>query len=501
MDFARFEVALLMRSFCNVGVVNMQQGFNLVQRVRHAVRIIIETFAKLYSYLPFGLRKSFLYYYKKDLFPQKEQCVFYSFDSHWNSIESFLPILYWLKEQMGYRIISFWGVEEQHRFNPENDVYFKMLINVSDVVVLNGFSAIYDAEEPNRLKRVFNLAKHIFYFTLMQYGYSRECISIFKKYNLVSILRVADGDVQIWGWLYECFPSVKHITHPHAGFMGMLRLPDETWRQIYKRKFDIFTWTDTSCLDGPEDESCETFRERCVIVGTPRYDKWWRERIISIDYRINLFKQTILKIRWRKKIVVCFGSFTVFTPFNNDPEVTLNELNELKKFFFEYNEMDVLYIFKFHPMTAIIFPDIHVFFQKVVPQFQFEFQVTSLPLSFIANYVDLVISVGESSVAMDSVIIGTPTIEFHAKRAHEGWYRCPDGTYGSFLKLHQLALYASDAQELSSWVTLVLEKKVLWDEYYQRLQKYVMLDGCSSKRVGDIIQQCAESLIRRVDYV
>ena len=471
------------------------QDISLIRWVKHIARFIITAIAIIYSHVPINLRRSFLYYYKKNSFLKEEKAVFYSFDSHWNSIESFLPVLYWLKEEMGYRIISFWGVEDQCRYIPGNEIYLEMLINVSDVVVLNRFASLPFTGQMSRLDQIVHLAKNVFYSNFMRYSYSRDCISIFKKYNVVSILRVMDADVRIWEWLYKCFPSIKHIAHPHGGFIGMLHIPDEMWLQEYKRKIDKLTWTDTSCFDGPEEGSYKTFRERCVVVGTPRYDEWWRKKINNLDYRIPLFQKKILAERKKRKVVlVCLGALRIFAITQpRDIEVTLNELNELKGFLLNYNKSEVLFIFKFHPMTIALPDAFNTFFQNYVPKSQFEFQVTNLPLTFIAQYVDLVITVGVSTVAMDSVITGVPTIEFHEKREFAYWYKCPDGTYGSFLKLHQLALYASNAQELRYWTNLVFENKVSWDGYYQKLQKYIMLDGNASRRVGDIVKQYAES--------
>ena len=474
----------------------MQLKSDLFKWVKQTGRKIIIDLAKIYSVFPVNLRKNILYYYKKNEFPREDPTVFYCFDSHWNSVESFLPILYWLKERMGYRIIVFWGKENEHSIIRGNEAYFKMLMDVSDVAVLNGFIPVESSSKTKRFERLLLNAKDIFCYTLMQYGLQRECVALLGNYNVISVLRVLDNDEQYWGWLYECFPLVKHIAHPHA-FMGMLNLPDADWLSYYKAKSDVITWTDAGCLSGfariLDGAAYEKLKKRLVIVGMPRYDAWWLEKITALDYRMTLFNKELAAKRKKKKVLVCFGRLTILNPavaeFLKEQEVTIRELNELKQFLGDYKTVDAFFVFKFHPSTALYHVDLNVFFQQFIPQCQFDFQVTNLPVASIARYVDLVVSVGISTVAMESVALGIPTIEFHEKRKSDYWYRCIDETYGSFLKLHQLALYASNAQELSCWVNRVLEGKVPWDEYYKKLQGYIMLDGNASKRVGDVVQR------------
>lgn len=453
--------------------------------LKRSIFYVIRIAAHMYSWFPW-IHTSYLYYYKKEHISSHEKTVCFVFDSTWNTIETWLPVLCWLKEHNNYKIISFWPQGNQDIWKKGHETLFEMMIFVSNIVVLNRWTVTYWRNK----KRLFfvDAIREEFLSALHMATYRATCKRIFGHYKILAFLRLLDDNSKYWGVFYELFPHSPHITHPHTGFFGMFVFSKQgEWSYYnrymsYNKGLTINTSTDSCLWENLSNE----FKRQMVVVGTPRYDDWWISRLLGLDSEFLTMKKRISSQK-DKIVTVCMPNFSYD---ENRDDLILEELNELKCFFESNICRNLFFLFKFHPAVPQL--TIDRFFQECFPENSHNYYVSSLPLIYLAKLSDVVISTGITTVTMDAVIMCCPTIEFYFQRQFIGdlsFYVCDDGTLGTFLKLHRLALYASNALELEAGVVKIFEGEISWDDYYKRLQQWVRLDGRACERMADLVEQ------------
>ena len=270
--------------------------------------------------------------------------------------------------------------------------------------------------------------------------------------------------------------------------MGALSFPIADEERLLKRDADIITATDKYWCERYQN----MFKEQIVVVGTPRYDGWWLKRINSLSDSLSEFNSLCAASHEGKiyTITLCMANFIQDMMFEDDKgnhTVSYRDFVALRYFLSKYQK-ESFYIFKFHPSTPRQLCE--EFIRKFFPNANDDdYCITSFSVLSLAKISDVVISVGITTATTDALVMKTPTIELFDGHSHDYLYCCPDGSYGSFLKLHNLALHASNAEELCAQIDGIFNGEIHWDEYYERLKNYVMLDGKASKRMADLIME------------
>lgn len=429
--------------------------------------------------------KNIIIYKKKNLF-SKEMTVCFPVDYRWNTIETFLPVLYWLKEHDDWKIISFLPERNVSTEMRRNQFLFELLCDVSDIVILNQWEPFEKGTASIIGYEIANI-KRKFWDKVEELEYSSICKEIFHGIEINAFIsNMAVNRFPLYAPIVALYPNAKKIVYPHSGFVG-----------IYAGHFNMSTYgiqeVDAIAISDTYAVK-EQFLVPLVVIGSPRFDEWWKQRVFSTNKHIQELAVDI-SLRHKKVIVILMPQFDLLDICGEKPAWDANilqeEFLELRKFLLE-SRSSSFFIFKFHPGDENCVR--RKFFEKVFPEGREDedYLLSDISVLYLASMSDAVVSVGICGAETDGLVSGTPTIEFQMPRESGlierlDLYKCEDGLGGSFFRWKKLGFCAANSENIIEQLDLIFSDCKIWDAYYEEIRRYLILDNHASKRFSDLV--------------
>ncbi len=420
--------------------------------------------------------------YKREKIISEEMTACFLVDYRWNTIETFLPVLYWLNEHENWNIISFLPERNVYTEMQRSPFLFKLLCDVSKIVILNQWTPLERGNASMIGYEITNIKKK-FLDKVGDIEYSSICEEYFRGIDINAF--ITEGPVSmfpLYGPLVALYPEAKKISYPHTGFVGLYNAHNALLRWDLQG-MDAIAVSDTYWVNG-------RFPVPLIAIGSPRFDEWWIQRIIVTNQSVKELSMNI-SLYCKKVILILMSQFDLldihWERAEKDSNILQMEFVELRKFLLKTRE-SILFIFKFHPGDAQVV--VQEFFAKFFPEGKEgeDYLISDVSALYLAGVSDAVISVGTCGAVTDGMVSGTPTIELQIPREmREGLYECEDGKGGNFFRWKKLGLRASDSAELMKQLELIFSDGKIWDGYYEEIQKFLILDNHASKRYSNLV--------------
>ncbi len=241
---------------------------------------------------------------------------------------------------------------------------------------------------PSLKEYAFYMLKDIFFYEIRPIiyiirGIREEFES--SNYKVIIILNEFDSPGKIINYLGKEY-GIKICFIPYCG--------------IPRRESDVTPYlSDIICVDGKLDKEYLTKKgvnsEKILVRGSPKYESIMKKNVFPLNQIEDHFTGKIHPISSNKRKVLL--ATNIFT--NESNWITLNTvLNVIKKF------KDIEFIIKLHPQQD------GKFIRKILRQLDFEaIIVKNIDIFEILKTVDIFLT-EESSVILDSMVVGTPII-------------------------------------------------------------------------------------------
>lgn len=389
--------------------------------------------------------------------------VLFMLNHCWNLADAYLPVLVLLKEKYKNVKIIVVCYSMNAGINRKKEKFLMLqLQQIADCIILNDYQPIKKENNLNKIKKVLLEIKEIVYTERKQSQiWNTLNIILNRKINKVNvILKGTDIDDVILKNIYYKYKDATSFIHPHTGYF--VTNVQET---IHKCYFDYYMMINKSSKKKSKD-----VEEKALEIGSPRYDKWWIDRIMQTD-DINALKKEL--IGFKKIILVIFGELNDRyrigeKQFKSFITVLKNTLE---------NNPSYCVLIKLHSKNKL--EDLQCFLPEMN---RTQYKNSSLQLMQLTSMADLVLCPGLSTGIIDALIIGKPTIEYGATSDVEFLrYKCKDGKYGSLIRLHNLALVIDDENELAIMIDKILRDGIDWTSFKDKLKTKLQLNNNASE--------------------
>lgn len=444
-----------------------------LRKIIEKVYLLLEfIFKKYYSYFPSKKINEDLkiVYNSGRKIDDETYNIIFLIDYCWNIVDAYLPVLYWLNKNFdNVRIIAIIYVDNAGKKREEEEFLYKYLKEYSDIIILNDY---LDNKINNTTIKILKIIEDISdrakkrQQLLLSLDEILNNNFMFKKVDVVLKDNGADDDIK--KYINFKYSKAKCFTHPHTGFLAMTK---NTIKQIacyadFHTQIDCFYEYD---YKGIED--------RIVVIGTPRYDRWWIEHIIKQEDFLNSQENRKAK-NFKKTIVLFLGE--LFDDKRMLPEEFERFINSINSIFMKNKECFL--IIKLHPKNnSNQIEDLLLNIDKE------QWMVSNFQCMQLAYIADLVICPGISTSIMDALVLGKTTIEYSEGNIKDFRYLCDDGKYGSFVRYHKLAICVDNKEYLEKIVHEILCKSINFSVYVNRLTNILRLNNNSSEAFGKLI--------------
>lgn len=205
-----------------------------------------------------------------------------------------------------------------------------------------------------------------------------------------------------------------------------------------------------------EGLSCEYkgYKNKTHIVGNPRYDDWW------IQYLLNFYKKLNKSINYSNINKTIFLFFTQYP----HSQVTFSRktaseiLDEVISTIFSYDNSYL--IVKPHPRE-----DISLLKNKLKKYDKKDWSIDMSHPIYLSSIGEVIISMGATSVVLDSLSIGKPVIEY---------YKYSDIDYKNIYGELGVIISANNVKELKSLINQIKkDPDELKEPYIKNFRKYI----------------------------
>lgn len=428
-------------------------------------------FEKLYSIISFKRKNNDLKVIceKNFVCTSEDVNILFVMNHCWNLADAYLPVLVWLKEH--YKNIKIIGVlyGMNAGINMKKEKFlWKNMKEIMDCIIVNDYSPLEIRTSENKIKKFILHLKKIEEINRKsaQLPSSLKLIFNEKIQDINFILKGTDSDDKVLQFVHEYFPNAINMIHPHGGYLAVNH--EKRMPQCY---FDYYLLINRKDLK----YSCNDIEKKIIEIGSPRYDKWWRKRLLQADE----LKKLQFKLNNKEKVILC-----IFGELGDDYRISKIKFNEFISVVSEILNKNKSYqlIVKLHPKNN---PDDFERYLRGIDGEQVYF--STLQLMQLSAISDLVLVPGISTGIIDAIISGKPTIEYGTTSEEVCLTRFKDknGQYVSFSKHYNICKVIDDKEKLLNEICNILNNK--YEDGLYSIENVINLENNASKNFADII--------------
>jgi len=371
------------------------------------------------------------------------------FDTAWSEADWILPVLYKIKElEPGWKITVFFSDrwdESQKTRNFDKIIYSELI-------------------------KIIDHFEHL--------NYKKITIPWLKPRDDIKIILMDFNNYKkIIEFCDKIFPNAKRIVYPHGTLWFCSQKNNHPrnmnlWRKVhYKHDIELANFSFNTRYEVMSDA-------KYCVVGTPRYDIWWIERLLkqkelleSEEYRCSKAKARVFAFFTRPQDIY----------FSKDiyKYIMKSVISIIKQ-----NEQNFL-IIKPHPREDISV--ISKYFSDCNPD---QFIISSLHPIQISALSDFVISVWSSAI-LDALSVNKPVVEFFRYRGNISPYYMIDkkGDIQSIYRLWGLAQAVDSKDELEYYINSFFDNSIsdIWKKQQNKFKELYPRNMNSSELAAKVI--------------
>lgn len=428
-----------------------------------------------------------------------------SFDRSWGEIDSYLPILYKLKQRRpNWNIICNFRTKNLMKTIEYNRSLYNRLIEICDYIFYPQYKTSSVQENESNVKHKTRNVFNKFLIGNKIWKFLSKCkrrIKQIKEFAIVMnhplfkfvtkdqvkiILKDHDRETITNKVFQMKFSSALKVIYPHG--------TNPLYTRVNKYKKKLNTKVDLALMGYENDRKYflerynDITEDKLYLAGHARYDDWWKNLIIDKEAIKETKEYSFIKGKR------CFAFFTR----------GINEGYSLPQERFEYlckavgdivlkNNNNKLLIAP-HPRQNINS------LKRIFDNFPKEnWMITSLQALEVAFLSDFVISMW-SSVILDSLAMKKPTVEFYKYdllndnknwgTIHPDFVELENGDLGSPYQDLEISIFANSKSELKKHIDNYFsnnKSKDLWINQSKKAMDFMNLDNKSAKRAVDAI--------------
>jgi hypothetical protein len=402
------------------------------------------------------------------------------FKSRWGEVDGYLPILHKFKEtHPNWRIIGILKSERMVNTASSQPFLYNKLEDTVDVLI-------------HLSPKTAMLPHHIWYQKWVRKiasWYHRKCIHLswrhvfryLKHEKIELILKDHGHDDLVLLKLQSMFPA-KCVSTPHGTGIFVIP-PGSSYLKEQNTKVDLFLAGDQSEVPCFQKLLGSSQASHIQVVGRPRYDPWWIEHLVQLSH----FKTS-------KEFALAQKSERTFLFVTREPSSSF-----FPKSVFQYlvrtvaettlsNPNDLL-IIKPHPLQDLgLLKEILKDFDSsrwIISSLQ------SMQLAYISDFSICMLS----SVILDSLAVGKPTVEyFQYTCGLDRFLKDEKGKTTSIYKRLGLVVSAEKKEELENLIKDYFHsKKPCWKQQVDQFKEFLKTDNNSTSRAITAMEQLLPS--------
>lgn len=389
----------------------------------------------------------------------------------WNAIDWFMPVLVWIKEyHPECKLITLFATPNSQDTMNQECQRFKLLKNLSDEIIYNTYNGSGNSILPHRLYKAIEGRLAIKYGDIVP---DLEESILMQMGEVDATFFTGNSELQeLSKCLKKRFPFSIIYSHADVDFSKGTLLHTALRSGGFAVDYYLFPDYYKQCI-------AENIVSKCVLVGAPRGDAWWRAKRISDPENVSLRNRLH---RYGKPVVACLIA-------QQREMILFPESWRMAFSSFMQKHPEFYYIIKFHPRDTSAQRQ-HFLQQKVPKSVQWE--ETSRQLLDLQVVSDLIITVGPTDSTTSLLLYdGVPLITFwDSYDSSANYWRPIDCRIGErmldFFEKNDLVMHADNVSELEQCVNAVIYNNE-WEHYKGKYHQYLPNISDSCKLITDFM--------------